>query len=195
MLPLIVVALVLPAFVGFALGGTAPGVAAGALTFVALIVIAARSRHRGPIEVAGAAAGAPVLALALAPIEDAATANRIATLAEAADTADGPAVLVLAPSQPTRTQRWLSDEAPGRLVAQERLAVSLATLAAAGTHAEGRVVSEDPLQALEDSSSQYGASRVVFVTAPGADEEAVIEARERLDRPIERVEVPASSLE
>lgn len=188
MLPLIVAALVLPAFVGFVIGGTALGTALGALTVAALIVIAARARSRGPIELPGGRSAAPLLALALAPIEDSVTANRIATLAEADDGRDDYAVLVLAPKRPTRTQRWLSDEDPARVAAQERLAVSIATLAATGCHAEGRVVDESPVQAIEDIVAEHGASRVAFVTRSGEHEDVVAEVRERLDRPVERIE-------
>jgi len=194
MIPLIVVALIVPAFLGFAIGGTALGTAIGALTFAALIVIAARSVPRGPIDIADAAA-APLLALALSPIESAETANRIAVMAEA-DAGDEPedyAVLVLAPQRPTVAQRWLSDVEPGQISAQERLAVSIATLAAAGCHAEGRVVDESPLQAIEDIAAQHGASRIVIVTDPGSDAELLEEVRDRVDRPVERLETrPAS---
>jgi hypothetical protein len=190
MLPLIVVALVVPPFLGFALGGAALGTALGAATVAALIVIAARTRNRGPIELA-AKAQAPLLAVALAPIDDGNVANRIATLAAAEGERAGHAVLVLAPAQPTRAQRWASDDEPGRIAAQERLAVSIATLAASGCHAEGRVVDESPVQAVEDVAAQHGASRVVFVTRPGEDQDPVEEVRERLLRPVDRIEVNA----
>lgn len=188
MLPLIVVALVVPAFAGFALGGAPLGTALGAGTIAALVVIAARARHRGPIALADDDR-APLLAVALAPIEDARLANRIATLAEAGGERDGYTVMVLAPSRPTRAQRWASDDGPGQIAAQERLAVSIATLAATGCHAEGRVVDESPVQAVEDIAAQLGATRVVFVTHAGQDERSVEEVRDRLDRPVDRLDV------
>ena len=189
MLPLLVAALVLPAFAGFALVGPQLGVALGALSVAALIVVAARSTHRGPIELAPVAS-APILTLALAPIDETPVAGRIAALADAGGGEDSGdyAVLVLAPAAPTPLQRWLSDQEPGRVLAQERLAVSIATLAAAGCHAEGRVVDESPLQAVEDVAAQSGASRVIFVTRPGRDRKLVEEVRGRLDRPVDRIE-------
>ncbi len=186
-----VTALILPSFAAFAFAGPQLGVAVGAASIAAIIVIAGRSVHRGPIEVA-ADDSAPVLTLALAPIDEIAVANRIATFAEV-DSEDGAAaerqVLVLAPAQVTTVQRWLSDQDPARLVAQERLAVSIATLVAAGCHAEGRVVDESPVQAIEDIAAQHGARRVVFVTRPAEHAEAFEEVRRRLDRPVERIEV------
>lgn len=190
MLPLIVVALVVPAFVGFAVGGTAAGVAVGMLSLTTLVVVAMRSQHEGPIAVAGDPSQAPVLAVALAPISEGTTSNRIATLAEADDPVGGGySVLVLAPARTTRAQRWLSDEDPARVAAQERLAVSLASLAAAGCHAEGRVVAADPLQAVEDVAAQHGARRLVFVISAGADGRVAERVRARIDRPVHTVVV------
>jgi hypothetical protein len=188
MLPLIVAALVVPAFAAFALGGAGAGTAVGFLTIAGLILLAARTRPRDPIEFRGDRAGAPLLALALAPIDDATTANRIATMAEAGPDPDRHAVLVLAPVLSTPLQRWLSDEGPGRIAAQERLAVSIATLAAAGCHAEGRVVSENPGEALEDVAAQQGAARIVFVVVDRRYDRLIADLTERLDRPVHRVE-------
>jgi hypothetical protein len=191
MWPLIVAVLILPSFAGFALGGAAVGAAVGAATAACLVVIAARSKPREPIALAGDEHRAPLLAIALAPIEDAATANAIATLAEADGEREGYSVLVLAPAAPTAAQRWLSDEGPGRLAAQERLAVSLATLAASGCHAEGRAVSEDPREALADVAAQHGARRIVFIVPDRAHDRQIADLTERLDRPVHRIEVAA----
>ena len=193
-LPLIVVGLVVPPFLGFALGGAAAGTAAGAATVALVIVIASRLRTREPISLARRSAPqTPLLVVALAPIEEGATANELATLAEAArvdledDGRGGAEILVLSPVRPTLVQRWLSDEEPGRVAASERLALSIATLTVAGSHAEGRVVSEDPVQALEDAAAEHGARRVAVVVS-GHEQDEMIEALgERLDVPIHRV--------
>jgi hypothetical protein len=196
-LPLIVIGLVVPPFLGFALGGAAAGTAAGAATVALVIVIASRLRTREPIRLARRSAPeTPLIAVALAPIEDGATANELATLAEAArddwedDGRGGAEILVLSPARPTRAQRWLSDEEPGRVAASERLAVSIATLTVAGTHAEGRVVSEDPVQALEDAAAEHGARRVAIVVSGSEHDEMIAALGERLDVPINRVTAP-----
>ncbi len=196
-LPLIVAALVVPSFLGFALAGAPAGVAMGSLSIAVLIFLAVRAGPRGPIPLARSGAAAPLLAIALAPIDGGAVANELATLAEAGNVerpaeaepeADaGPSLLVLAPIRSTRTQVWLSDEEPGRVAAQERLAVSIATLTAAGVHAEGRVVAQDPAQALEDAAAEYGARRVAFVVDDERHDELIEEMTERLDVPVHRV--------
>ena len=190
MLPLIVVALIVPPFLGFAVGGAAIGTAVGMATLAILVWIAAHSGHGGPIELAGDQHDSPVLAVALAAIEDGVTANRIATLAEATGGDADYSVLVLAPSQSSSLQRWLSDEGPGRIAAQERLAVSIATLAAAGCHAEGRVVDQSPAQAIEDIAAQHGAQSVVFIVSDRSHDRAIAELTRRLDRPVRRIAVP-----
>ena len=185
------IALVVPPFLGYALGGAALGSALGFLAVATLVVLAIRARPEGPIPLARTDPGAPLLAVALAPI-DAAAANEIATLAEAdgaADAEDGPdySVLALAPVQSTMLQRLFSDEDPGRVAAQERLAVSVATLTAAGCHAEGRVVDQNPAQAIEDAAAEHGARRIAFVVSGTRSDRLVAAARDRLAVPVHRV--------
>jgi hypothetical protein len=192
MLPLLVVALVVPAFLGFALGGTAAGTSIGALTIAILVVVAARSRHRTPIHFAEQVAAAPVVVLVLTSIEDSRAAGGLAALAEAHAGDRGPhehQVLLLVPARSGTVQRWLSDTDEARVEAQEQLAVSLATLATAGIRAEGRVVDEDPVQAIEDIAAQHGASRLVLVAGADQHEGVVAELEQRIDRPLDVLEV------
>ncbi len=51
-LPLIVIAIVVPPFLGFAIGGEVVGAALGFVVVAALIAFAVRLRPRGPIELA-----------------------------------------------------------------------------------------------------------------------------------------------
>lgn len=188
-LPLIVAAIVLPTVVAFALAGPSVGVAVGGLSIGAIVLIAARSRTRGPITGPEPAAGDPLLVLTAVPIEEPGTANQVAALAEALP-GDGIArILVLAPARASTLRRWLSDVGPARFDAQRSLALSLGTLAAAGCAAEGRVVDEDPVQAIEDAVAVEGAALVTFVVPAGALAAEFAEVRSRLDRPVHRVEV------
>jgi hypothetical protein len=191
-----VIALVVPPFLGFALGGAALGSALGFIAVAGLVVLAIRARPEEAIALARTDLAAPLLAIVLAPV-DAAAANELATLAEAGggtaghEGRAGPdySVLVLAPAQSTLIQRVFGDVDPGRIAAQERLAVSVATLTAAGCHAEGRVVDQNPAQAIEDVAAQHGARRVAFVVAGHAEDALVEDARRRLAVPVHRVRV------
>jgi hypothetical protein len=192
-LPLIVVVLITPPIAAFALAGPGAGLAVGALAAAAIIVIAVRSRFDEEIEV-GASWGDRYMLLVVifAAIEAPGIAGAIAEIGRAGAGATGSdpdelEVLLLAPALNTRLAHWLSDLRSARQDAQRRLAVSLATLAAAGADARGQVGDSDPVQAVEDALRTFPAQEVVFVTGPGGDE-AVEEVRRRLDRPVRSLE-------
>jgi hypothetical protein len=200
-LPLIVIALIVPPIASFALAGPAAGLAVGALAAGAIVVVAARSRFDEAIEV-GASPGDRYMLLVVATdaVEDPGVAGAIAEIARAGTRATGadpgrnPQALVLAPALNTRVAQWLSDLGKARLDAQRRLAVSLATLAAAGVDAHGQVGDADPVQAVEDVLRTFPAQEVVFVTAPGREDD-VNEVRRRLDRPVRIVEAGATAVD
>lgn len=189
-LPLLVAAILLPTFAAFALGGPQIGVAVGAACAATIVFLAARSRTRGPIAVGELGLEDPALVLSAVPIESPAIANRVAILAESSAAGGGRPIIVLAPARATTLRRWFSDVEPARFDAQKSLALSLGSLAAAGCKAEGRVVDEDPRQAVEDAVAMYGAALVVFVVPPGEVQEEVEEIRSRLDRPVHRINSP-----
>jgi hypothetical protein len=182
-LPLLALAISVPVIAAFALAGPAAGMAAGALVAAAIVVIAARTRFEEEIEVAPARGGGGILVVAMARIEgaDAVEAVRRAQAASGDQAAD---VLVLAPALNRPVSHWLSDLRRARLEAQERLAVSLAVLAAAGVDAHGQVGDTDPIQAIEDALRSYPAAELVFVTDAGSGDDQVAELRRRLDRPV-----------
>lgn len=180
-LPLIVAALVVPAAVGFVLVGPALGLPAGAASAAALLILVARLRHSGPLEVASVAGGGPVMVVALAPIEAPALCEEVADLAEGRD------VLVIAPATSGTLARWVSDVDPARFDAQRNLTLSVASLTAAGVAAEGRVGDGDPMQATSDALLVHGARAVLFYLPPGSDGGLVETVRGRLDRPVLRI--------
>jgi hypothetical protein len=194
LLPFIVVALVAPGVAGFALGGPPLGLAIGALSVAALLVIAARTRFDEPIEIAGRGRGHAILVLALGAIERPEQAQRIAEMARAGALVESlrtdadPEVLVLAPATNRALAEWLSDLADARFDAQRRLALSIGTLAAAGVEARGRVGDADPVQAVEDTLRSYQAREVAVVAGPDAPEAALTELARRLPLPVRRVE-------
>jgi hypothetical protein len=95
--------------------------------------------------------------------------------------------LVLAPARQSTLDRWASDLAKGRDRAQNVLAVSLGTLAAAGLDVRGSVGDADAVQAIEDELHTFPAQEVVVVNGPDLGEREVGEVMRRLDRPVRRV--------
>ncbi len=178
-LPLIVAAIAVPVVAAFLVGGPAAGFAAGALAAVAILVVAARQRPRGPIGAAPAeGARHRVLVVAACPVEEPGAVEAIAREAESGGTGEGVDVLVLAPASIGFLNRWASDVEGARRRAQERLVTTVAALAKAGIEAEARVGDEDIVQAVEDQLGSYPADEVILVTAEDGEEEGEAAAAE-----------------
>jgi hypothetical protein len=101
-------------------------------------------------------------------------------------------VLVVTPALNTLLRHWASDEDGARAAAQQRLERSLAQLARDGVHARGEVGDGDPLQAIEDALSTFGADEIVISTHPEGrshwlERNIVGAARDRFDVPITHV--------
>jgi hypothetical protein len=184
-LPLIVAALVVPIVAGFLLAGPALGVAVGALAVLALLVVAARQRPRGPIQPPGADdRRRHVLLVTTCAVEDPRAVAEIAAAAGLDGSEGGGAdseVLVLSPAKIGFLDRWASDVESARHEAQQRLVVTVAALAKAGIVAEARVGDEDVVQAVEDQLRSYPATEVVLISGEEVDAgEAAVELRTRL---------------
>jgi hypothetical protein len=189
MLPLLVAVLVVPAFLGFALGGPPAGIAAGAATVAGLLTVAARMSYDTPIEVAPSPdARYRVLIVASEPVDSPELVERIRAITEegaAAVNADAPSeLLVLAPAMSSRLDRWADDLEAGRSSAHGVLGVSLGAFAAAGLEAAGRVGDGSPIQAIEDTLHSFPAREVIVLDGPGLGPSEVAELRRRLDRPV-----------
>lgn len=182
-LPLIVSAITLPIVAAFLIAGPALGVAVGALVVLALVVVAARQRPRGPIGDLPEDGRHHLLLVVADPIEEPGAVRQITTAAGLEPGGDGE-VLVLAPAQIGFLDRWASDVEGARDRAQRNLVATVAALAKDGIEAEARVGDEDFVQAIEDQLQTYPADEVVLVSAgPAQSEEAataVEELRSRL---------------
>ena len=91
-------------------------------------------------------------------------------------------------------QHLASDEDSARAQAQQRVDSSLAKLREAGISARGEVGESDPLQAIEDALSTFGADEIVISTHPEGrshwlERGVVTKARERFAVPITHVVV------
>jgi hypothetical protein len=181
-LPLAVIAIAVPIALAFYAGGPGVGVAIGALMAVAIVVVAARQRPRGAIGEPAADARRRLLIVVSRPLEQSEAIREVAALAAAG--ADDVEVLVLAPARIGFLDRWASDVEAARRQAQERLVITVASLAKAGVVAEARVGDEDLVQAVEDQLQSFAATVVVLITgSPEEDpdgEAAALELEGRL---------------
>lgn len=162
-LPLTVAAIAVPVAFAFYLGGPGIGVAAGALVAVGIVFYAVRQRPEGSIGPSPGRADAHRVLVVLADrLEDPKAAEQVASLVrEGAGDAE---VMLLAPAHIGFLDRWASDVKAARRDAQQRLVVSVASLAVAGIEAEARVGDEDAVQAVEDQLSSFPASKVILVS-------------------------------
>jgi hypothetical protein len=191
-LPLIVTALVVPIVAGFLLAGPALGVAVGALAVLALLVVAARQRPRGPIGLEADDGARRVLIVAADAVEAPADVARIVRTAGIDEPPGGGEVRVLVPARIGFMDRWASDVEGARHQAQQRLVATLAALAKAGVTAEARVGDEDVVQAVEDQLQSYAATEVVLVSGGAEDAgEAAAELRSRLRPEFHHVQLNA----
>lgn len=187
-LPVIVAVLAVPIVAAFALGGGGVGVAVGALTAAALVVVAARQKPRGPIGVRpGEGAPRRVLLIVTLPVEAPAEVRKIATAAGLGGDGDDAEVMVLAPARIGFLDRWASDVEGARQAAQRNLVITVAALAKAGIAAEARVGDEDVVQAAEDQLQSFAANEVVLVGDGESNEAAAAELESRLRAEFRRV--------
>ncbi|HEY8778700.1 MAG TPA: hypothetical protein VIL93_02830 [Solirubrobacterales bacterium] len=188
MLPLIVIALVVPGSVGFIVAGPGLGLAIGGLAVAIVLVVAAAKKPDEQIEVADAADHRRrLLLVAIEPVDQPAAVESVREEARARADEDAE-VLVLAPALNTPLSHWASDVGRSRLDAQRKLVLTVGALAAAEVEARGAVGDPDPLQAVEDTLRDFAADEVIVGLPEGeAEGEAralVAELRRRLDLPV-----------
>src|SRR6185436_7824490 len=170
-LPLIVAAIAVPIVAGFLTAGPALGVAVGALAVLALLVVAARQKPRGPIGSASSGERARrVLIVAAAAVEDPDDVARVVRELNLEGSDGDDEVRVLVPARIGFLDRWASDVEAARQSAQRQLVGTVAALAKAGVAAEARVGDEDVVQAVEDQLQSYPATEVLLVDEGGDGE-------------------------
>lgn len=188
MLPLIVIALVVPGSVGFIVAGPGLGLAIGGLAVATILVVAAAKKPDEQIEVADAVDHRRrLLLVAIEPVDQPAAVESVREEVRARAEEDAE-VLVLAPALNSPLSHWASDVGRSRLDAQRKLVLTVGALAAAEVEARGSVGDPDPLQAVEDTLRDFAADEVI-VGLPGGEAEGearalVAELRRRLDLPV-----------
>jgi hypothetical protein len=177
-LPLIVAAIAVPVAFAFYLGGPGVGVAIGSFVALGIVFYAVRQRPEGSIGPLPEHADARRVLVVLADrLDDPGAVEQVSSLLPKAG--GHGEVMLLAPARIGFLDRWASDVEAARRDAQQRLVVSVASLAAAGVEAEARVGDEDLVQAVEDQLGSYPASNVILVSDAG-DERVARDLRERL---------------
>jgi hypothetical protein len=179
--PLILVVLIVPAALGFALAGPGLGLTIAGLSLVGLAVTAMLVIPRDPI----GRAPRPELARRLLvvttfPIEDARSIQRVADEIRLGYDENDAEVRILTPASNTFLRRWATDIERARDRAQRDLVVSVASLTLAGVDASARVGDEDLVQAVEDELATFNATEVFLLTRGTPDSPAADQLRERL---------------
>lgn len=181
--------LVVPALLGFVFLDAGVGLLLGVATAGALVVVAARAKPDGPIEIAAPGDGVRggVLVVLLTPIEDPPVAGVLAAITDPSRREAGEPLL-LAPTRIGRLDRLFGDIEAARFESQRVLTVSVASLAAAGIEVEGRVGDADVVLAVEDTLRTYAATEVVVLASPGDGAKATSELAHRLEVPLRTVD-------
>ena len=179
--PAILLALIVPAAIGFALGGPGLGISIAGLSLVAFAVIAALVIPRDPIgRTPHPELARRLLVVTTFPIGDAAAIQRVADEVQLGFDENDAEIRLLTPATNTFLRRWATDLERARDRAQRDLVVSVASLNLAGVDASARVGDEDLVQAVEDELATFNATEVFLLTRNDPDSPAAVQLRERL---------------
>ena len=183
--PLILLALILPAAIGFAVGGPGFGIMLAGFSLVGLVIIAAKVIPNDPIgRVPHPELERRLLVVTTFPIEDAATIQRVADEVSLGSSEEPGEVRLLTPAVNTFLNRWATDLRAAQRRAQRDLVISVASLTLAGVDASAGIGDEDVVQAVEDELRTYDATEVFLVTrATAAADKAADTLRLRLQPP------------
>ena len=187
--PLILLALILPATIGFAVGGPGFGIMLAGFSLVGLVIVAAKVIPNDPIgRVPHPELERRLLVVTTFPIEDARTIQRVADEVRLGSSEEEGEIRLLTPAVNTFLDRWATDLRAARQRAQRDLVVSIASLTLAGVDARAAVGDEDVVQAVEDQLRTYDATEVFLVTWSAEDSaKAAEKLRERLQPPFHHV--------
>jgi hypothetical protein len=190
--PLILLALILPATIGFAVGGPGFGIMLAGFSLVGLVIVAAKVIPNDPIgRVPHPELERRLLVVTTFPIEDAITIQRVADEVSFGTSDEAGEIRILTPAVNTFLDRWATDLRAAQKRAQRDLVISIASLTLAGVDARAEVGDEDVVQAVEDQLRTYDATEVFLVTRSAQDSTKATERlRERLQPPFRHVDIP-----
>jgi hypothetical protein len=179
--PLILLALIVPAAIGFAIGGPGFGIMLAGLSLVGLIVIALRLDPHDPI---GAKQHPELkrrlLVVTTFPVEDPRTIELVADEIELGAAGSDTEIRMLTPATNTFLDRWATDFRAARRQAQRDLVISVASLTLAGVDTGAQVGDENLVLAVEDQLATWDATAVILITRAGTYEDSAASLKERL---------------
>lgn len=179
--PLILLVLIVPAALGFAVAGPGLGLTIAGLSLVGLAVVAMLVVPRDPIgRTPHPELARRLLVVTTFPIEDASSIQRVADEVRLGFDENDAEIRLLTPAANTFLRRWATDLERARDRAQRDLVVSVASLTLAGVDATAKVGDEDLVQAVEDELATFDATEVFLVTRGDPDSPAAEQLRERL---------------
>jgi hypothetical protein len=189
--PLILLALILPGAIGFALGGPGLGISLAGLSLVGLVAVVLKMAREQLIgRVPHPESERRLLIVTTFPVEDAATIQRVADEVGLGGVEAEAEIRVLVPASNTFLNRWATDLKAARERAQLDLVISIASLTLAGISAEAEVGDEDVTQAVEDQLRDFDATEVFFLSRTDDRSAAVAETlRRRLGPPLRFIEL------
>jgi hypothetical protein len=179
--PLILLVLIVPAALGFALAGPGLGLTIAGLSLVGLAVVAMLVVPHDPIgHTPHPGLARRLLVVTTFPIEDARAIQRVADEVRLGFDENDSEIRILTPAANTFLRRWATDIERARDRAQRDLVVSVASLTLAGVDASARVGDEDLVQAVDDELATFNATEVFLLTRGTPDSPAADQLRERL---------------
>jgi len=187
--PLILLALILPGAIGFAIGGPGFGIMLAGFGLVGLVLIAAKVIPNDPIgRVPHPELERRLLVVTTFSIEDARTIQRVADEVQLGRSEEQGEVRLLTPAVNTFLDRWATDLRAAERRAQRDLVISVASLTLVGVDASGGIGDENVVQAVEDELRTYDATEVFLVTrASDHNEKTADTLRLRLQPPFHHV--------
>jgi len=163
--PLILLALILPATIGFAVGGPGFGIMLAGFCLVGLVVIVLRMAPADPIGMnQHPELVKRLLVVTTFPIEDPRTVEIVADEIELGAIDPDTEVRLLTPATSSFLDRWATDLRAARRRAQRDLVISVASLTLAGVDAGAQVGDENLVFAVEDQLATYQATAVILIT-------------------------------
>lgn len=179
--PLILLAVIVPAAVGFAVAGPSLGVTIAGLSLVTLTVLAIIKYPWDPIgRRPHPELERHLLLVTTFPIEDSRTIQRVADAVRLGYDEDESSVHLLTPATNTFLRRWATDLKAARERAQRSLVISVASLTLAGVDTKARMGDEDLVLGVEDELARFNATEVYLFTRRDPDSKAADELRQRL---------------